>query len=393
MGEEAEAPVPPRGRRLTRGVSLVLVLIAFTFYERATILAQLERSARDVHARLRPAREATDLIVVRITDADYETHFERQSPLDVGRLRSLLDAIAGGRPRAIAVDLATADPRFRSMLDGWEGPPVVWAREWAPCGMSGPTDPGCPDGRRAALLDFAGVDQPESRYGLVGMERDPDGVIRQYRAFRAIGDTLRPDLATAVMEAQGLPASEAADRPRFISYAPLPPGAFMNASSILEAARIPDFGEVGVLRDRIVLLGGAYREARDEHATPLGFMYGVDVQAQVIQTELEGGGLRPVGLGVIGVLLIVNSLALMLLFRRFGLRRGFWIAVVAVPLLATLCSLIFARTLFALWPYLVPILVAVLVQQLYAHALHYRDDLMERFGRRSGAPSGDAGHD
>jgi CHASE2 domain-containing sensor protein len=393
MDAEAEVPRPPRGRRLTRGVSMVLVLVAFTFYERATVLAQLERTARDVHARLRPPREATDLIVVHITDADYEQSFERTSPLDVERLRSLLEAIAAGRPKAIVVDLATAESDFRSMLDGWEGPPLVWAREWAPCGISGPTDPGCPDGRRAALLDFAGVDQPESRYGLVGMERDPDGVIRQYRAYREIGDVFRPGLAAAVMEAQGLPASEPAGRPRFISYAPLPPGTFMNASSILEAAGISDFGEVGVLRDRIVLVGGAYREARDEHATPLGPMYGVDVQAQVIQTELEGGGLRPVGFGVVGVLLIVNSLALMLLFRRFGLRRAFWIAVVAVPLLATLCSLIFARSLFALWPYLIPILVAVLVQQLYAHAVHYRDDLMERMGGRSGSASGSVGHE
>jgi CHASE2 domain-containing sensor protein len=374
----------PTGKRLTRGISIVVVLlaVAFTLYERATILQQLERTARDFHTQLVGPRSATDIIVVRITDSDYASMFASTSPLEPNTLGVLLSAIAAGRPRLIAVDLATAESQFRPLAAREYGVPIVWGREAAACGPGAPTDTACDVTVLTALLDFAGSDRPDSRFGLVSMERDPDGVIRRYQRYRQVGDSLYPGLAAAVMDVLGKKGDVASEDPRYIRYAPLPPGVFLEASALVRAARSPDFGEVGVLRDRIVLLGGAYREARDEHATPLGRAFGVDVQAQVIQTELEGGGLQPVGLGLIGIVLVLNSLALLFLFQLVDLRHAFWISIAAIPLLATACSLILAGSPLALWPYLIPLLAAVLVQQLYAQAVYYRDELIDRLRKR-----------
>lgn len=380
----ADRPEPPSGRRLARGASIILVLlaVAFTLYERATVLQQLERTARDFHSRLIAPRSATEIVVVQITDSDYESLFSRTSPLAAERLRELLEAIVAGSPRLVVVDLATAESQFRPLAELEDMVPVIWARESTSCERLDSMPPECAGGDRSVLLDFAGADRPGSRFGLVDMERDPDGVIRRYRLYRQVGETTRPGLAAAVLEALGDGPDDRTDDALYIRYSPLPPGAFLTAAVLLRAASAPDFGEVGVLRDRIVLLGGAYREARDKHATPLGRMFGVDLQAQVIQTELEGGGLRPVGLGAIGILLVLNSVTLLVLFRLASFGRAFWMSIAAIPLLATTCSVIFAGSPFALWPYLVPLLVAVLVQQLYAHAAHYRDELIDRLGRR-----------
>ncbi|UCG75244.1 MAG: CHASE2 domain-containing protein [Gemmatimonadota bacterium] len=379
-----ELPQPPRGKHLAKGLSIVVVLlaVAFTLYEQATILQQLERSARDFHTQLLPPRQATEILVVRITDADYASLFASTSPLNADSLAELLSAIIAGRPRLIVVDLATAESQFRPLARLEDDVPIVWGRESASCDVRGAPQPECTDGDRTGLLGFAGLDRPDTRYGLVEMERDPDGVIRRYQRYRAADGTLRPSLAAAAVEALGDGLHGPSDDPLYIRYAPLPPGAFLEASGVIRAARSPDFGEAGILRDQIVLLGGAYREARDEHATPVGRMFGVDLQAQVIQTELEGGGLRPLGRGLIGTLVLLNSLALLMLFRLVSLRRAFWIAIVGIPLLATAWSMISTGSPFALWPYLVPVLVAVLVQQLYAQAAHYRDALIDRLGKR-----------
>ena len=355
----------------TLSVILVLGLIAYTLYERATVLEQMERMARDFHARLLPPRQATRLVVIQITDSDYETLFASTSPLDAGRLGSLLGAIAAGRPRLIAVDLVTAEPEFRTLASLEDEVPIIWAREviWTRELES-----------QTVMLDFAGLHRPDSRFGLVSMERDPDGVIRRYRRYSEVADTLRPSFATAVVKALRDEPVEPTEEPLFIKYQPLPLGVFHQSSLVIEAAQSPDFGEHGFLRDRVVLLGGDYRAARDEHQTPLGEMSGVEVQAQVIQSELEGGGLRPVRRDVIGVLLFVNSLGLLLLFQLVGLRRAFWISVAGIPVLGTACSFLFAGSAFALWPYLIPLLIAVLIQQLYAHAIRYRNALIAQLG-------------
>ncbi len=372
----------PKGRPLLKALSVILFLglITYTLYERSTVLQQMERIARDFHARLLPPRQATRLVVIRITDSDYETLFASTSPLDVDGLGSLLRAIAAGRPRLIAVDLATAEPQFHALASLEDEVPVIWARESASCGPLGSATPGCPDESETVLLDFAGSQRPDSRFGLVGMERDPDGVIRRYHRYFEVADTLRPSFATAVVKALREEPVEPTVEPFFIRYQPLPPGVFHQASLVMTAAQSPDFGENGVLRNRVVLLGGAYRAARDEHQTPLGEMFGVDVQAQVIQSELEGGGLQPVGRDVIGVLLFVNSMGLLFLFQLVGLRRAFWISVAGIPVLGTACSFLFAGSAFALWPYLIPLLIAVLIQQLYAHAIRYRDALIAQLG-------------
>lgn len=371
---------------LVKALSLILVtaLILYTLYERAAVLQQIERTARDFQAQLRSPAETSPVAVVTITDEDYRTLFGSTSPLNPSQLERLLAAIAEGNPRLIAVDLATDDPRFLSLATEIDVP-IVWARELVECEARTPAPPACRTDDRWVLLDYAGTGSSQSLFGLVLLRTDSDGVIRRYTRFVDIGDTV-PSFATAIAEAARGRVGPPTDEEYLINYRPLPAANFYSASFILEASKGNGFGREGVLEDRIVLVGGAYRAARDRYRTPIGEKHGVEVLAQIVQTELDvetdADREKPVGANTIGVLLFLNGLFLLLLFQAVTFPKAFWLSLVLIPAVATLCSVLFANSWFALWPYLLPLLVAVLVQQLYAHAVRYRNTLIRQYAKR-----------
>ncbi|MGH9320880.1 MAG: CHASE2 domain-containing protein [Vicinamibacteria bacterium] len=389
--EDSEA-----GRRgsLLRAVSVILLvsLGLYTLYERATVLQQLERVARDFHAQLLSPRESTPLAVVLISEDDYRALFDSSSPLDRSRLEKLLRAIAKGGPKLIGVDLATDDPRLRG-LGSEIGAPIVWARELADCHTLTPKPVRCVESNPWVLLDFAGAEDSGSQSGLVVLRTDPDGVIRRYSRFLKVQDTLLPSFPTAIAEAVRGRVGEPTDREYLTEYRPLPKGSFYPASFVLEASERPGFGERGFLKDRVVMLGGSYRAARDQYRTPLGEKHGVEILAQIAQTELdvksEGDRVKPIGLDRIGIVLFLNGLVLLFLYQMVSFPRAFWVSLLLIPVLATLCSLLFAKSPFALWPYLVPLQLAVLVQQLYSHAKGYRNALIRSYSKKlTGAIAG-----
>lgn len=385
--QERKGPAAPSaGRTAWKAgpVLVVLFLSLFTLYEKATVLQQMERVARDFTAQIRPPRQALDLVMVRIDATDYTELFGASSPLDPGQLARLLKAVAAGHPRAIVVDILVDSLDFDALKGLEGGIPIVWAGWITRCDDDLPED--CLAHTDGFVSRAEGRDRPGWSWGLVELTQGPDGVVRQYRRHLSVADSLRPTLAAATMTALGERPSRS-DEPMFIRYQEIPvEGISVTASRLLAMAQSPDFGETGLLRDRIVLVGGTYPQARDRYPTPLGEMAGMDIHAQIIQTELEGGGLEPVGFGVIGLLLLLTSFVLVLLFHFVeDFRVAFWTSLVAIPVMATAGSWLAADSLFALWPYLVPLLVALLIQQLYSHALRYRDELFEHLGERVSA--------
>jgi hypothetical protein len=154
-----------------------------------------------------------------------------------------------------------------------------------------------------------------------------------------------------------------------------------------------DYRTRGTLRDRIVLLGGHYRAARDEHPTPLGLMTGVEILAQALETELEGRG-RPAPSPA--VLLILQSLAvlfLVTLFVRFSFPRAFLLSVVALPPLALLGGWMVTGVALTGFAYFLPLLIVMLIHILYEKVIEYREALMvELVGRSGRAPTSGGAH-
>ncbi|MBF0108879.1 MAG: CHASE2 domain-containing protein [Magnetococcales bacterium] len=67
------------------------------------------------------------------------------------------------------------------------------------------------------------------------------------------------------------------------------------------------------IKDRIVLVGDTSEVSHDWFDTPVGMVYGVEIIADVIQTMLKGGPLRPASVAQEGLLAVVLMLGMMAL--------------------------------------------------------------------------------
>lgn len=357
-------------RRLLRALPLLLVTLALSVLLDRN--QEVEWAALDFQARLRPVSSHADVVVVRINDADHDTLFGGVTPLEPRTVLRVVEAITRGGPAVIGVDLVSAAPAYATVPDRIGGIPVVWARDARCLNESGGPAASCPP-ERLHPNAARGRTGPAPQTGLALLPPDGDGTLRRYRQSLRSAEGTQPTFATAVLQAAGKTLPK--PRERLITYRPLPVQP-LTASWILANERSPDFqGESGVLRGKIVLLGAAHSATRDWHTTPLGLKPGVEVWAQVVESDLRGGGTVPPHRLWIAVLQFTAALGLVLLFHLLSLERAIWAAVVAVPVGSVLCSLVaFGSPWF--WMYFVPILVLLLVQQLYDVAKTYRDDLL-----------------
>ena len=376
----ARAPQP---RRLIRATLLVacITILALLLLTRTSLFREFEAAARDAQARLLPPRESDRIVIVEIDDDDYRALFRSVSPLAPDVVRQVLRAIQAGRPRAIGIDLDTSHPIYRDVVFSADDGPVVWARDAVACVESqtqAATAPSCNPGELTPQ-DYLGGQEGEP-FGLVAFEPDHGGTIRRYQ--RAIETTRgpMPSFPAAVARVMAGPNLKT-DEPdtRLLSMEYRRGGPLRVASrTILEWAAEPtsDYRTHGPLRDRIVLLGGHYRAARDEHPTPLGPMSGVEILAQALETELDGHG-RPAPSPA--VLLILQSLAvlfLVTLFVRFSFPRAFLLSVMALPPLALLGGWMVTGVALTGFAYFLPLLIVMLIHILYEKVIEYREALM-----------------
>lgn len=339
---------------------------------REGVFRKLETSALDTQTRLLGTSDTeSDITIVQIDDHDYRYLFQNKSPLDPVALKKVIDAIARGNPGVIGVDLDTTSTQFRDFQLEGKWPRIVWARTAAYSQVT----------HNFHLFDPLGGREPVPLSGMALLKKDEDGALRRYSRAYEIPDGEVPSFPTAVANQfrTALPSSEAATEDLFIRYSRYSGGSkfvHINASAILEFAKESNWPNNPMIKDRIVLLGSAYAAA-DEHDTPLGWANGVDVMAFAVQTELDGGGVKPASRLVIIFLEIFDGVLLLLVFHQFRLIRALGICVIGVPVIALLCSLLAFKSL-AFWAYFVPILIAIVGQQLFEKAKNYRKNLVDK---------------
>src|SRR5207237_10619204 len=90
----------------------------------------------------------------------------------------------------------------------------------------------------------------------------------------------------------------------------------LHASAFLELSKAEGWPDKNPLKGKIVLLGGTYGDD-DLHYTPVGRMYGVQVIAQVLETELQGGGDKARSPITIILLELFECVLVILLFHAF----------------------------------------------------------------------------
>jgi CHASE2 domain-containing sensor protein len=332
------------------------------------LVKRLETANLDALFSGKQAKVSPDVVVVSITDHDYQTAFGGNSPLSPDKLMELIDVILAGDPRALGVDFDTS---------AWSGPParyagkpIVWAREAV--------------GEAQSLSMGKVLGGAENVcFGVPAYFPDEDGIVREYKEFIHGADhRYYPSLAFNLVEVSlhGAPAcrgalpglernqSAAAQKVNFRG----PRNAFdhLSIDALLSLKDLPR-SAVHPLRGKIVLLGGAYHAARDAYPTPFRYLDGVDIIANTVDMNLPGNKeLRdmPLWLNIAGYLEGVVLLAgLYFVPRTWSL----FICVLLGPIYALLVDWL-AFQYAATFVSFVPCFVGILIHEIVGHTTERR---------------------
>ncbi len=151
----------------------------------------------------------------------------------------------------------------------------------------------------------------------------------------------------------------------------------MSVRRLKQLAARPFWSTSSPLQGRIVLLGGAYRAARDLYFTPVGPRYGVEIAAQAIQSELSWGGVRPLNRGIALLIDFASGIALIWLNQKFHGRYMLFINTLFIAV-ASLFGSLLAFYAFVYWFNFTAVLVSLWIHVLWereAHARKMKDEL------------------
>jgi CHASE2 domain-containing sensor protein len=374
------------GRRLVRTIPAILLAIFATIVlNQMGILNSLERNILNFELKFKPpclpAGSDCRISVVMITDTDYDNLFRGRSPLNSDMLQAIIAAIAMQDPKVIAVDIDTSARRFRSLNPQFKGSngksiPVIWEREvklpaanneFYPSDVLGGQDPQLNKCAGIPVLFDDPLDKETKYYKRCFKTKSGDGVPSFVYA-----------VATASKEGacHATCGDQADEYDRYLIWFTLRESTLdmVSAETALDAKN--NNQTLSVLKDRIVILGGRYRDY-DRHFTPLGTQVGAITLANALQTELELSGprLKAPSPWTLLVLDIVASIILVLVFHlEFH--------VLSLSLVGTLfwgsvtaASLALAFSFLTYWSssgllIFGPTLLAVLLFEIYEYVRH-----------------------
>jgi CHASE2 domain-containing sensor protein len=371
-----------RRRPASRFFGAAIVILGVTAATAALghlgVLDHFETAGLDSFNLMQRVRNPREVVMTGITDTDYQGDlFKGTSPLACASIRRILTAIAAGKPRVIGVDLDTTEGDF-ACLAGLppEWPPIVWAQDaiWD-------------DHERAfGLLPVLAGNvtlRTKDRAGVVQFPQDADGVIRRFVRsvpVRGGGEAESfPWMVVKTATTSETPHEDEHDALRLnfagerFGFSPLSVGSVL---TIVEQGDASGWRSNSPLAERIALLGGYYRAARDSYVTPVGPMNGVQIIAQAIESELHHGGIRPLNEWLAILLEILSGVLLVAVHHRLHGRpgRALILSAVLIPVLVLASSLIAFSTL-ALWFNFVPVVVSVLIHQLWENTFPPRPAL------------------
>jgi CHASE2 domain-containing sensor protein len=287
-------------KRLWRALPALLVTGLLTVVlVRVNALDELAAYGQDILTSLSVPPKGSDVAIVMTDNKDYKEYFKATSPLEPAALQELISAIASGDPKVIGVDIDTSDQRFRDFQIGKSWPPIIWARPYYDTVLGTQQNPMSEEPVPLDVLGGKDMDLNDDYSGLPAMI-SVNGVTRFYQRMIETNIGALPSFPWVIVKK----ISPNIDKDRVettdqlvIKFAGDPESrhrANLSALQILEFYRKKSWPNPSPIKDKIVLLGGSYLGSgnRDQKDTPLGKMYGVQILASVVETELEGGGIK-----------------------------------------------------------------------------------------------------
>lgn len=318
-------------RSLLRGLLLVAgITIGIQALEFYGWLQSAENKILDSLLTIRSTRESP-VVTLEIDDQSYKRCFNNSSPLNPRMLLQTVRMVDQTEAAAVGIDVITDDPSYQSArLDDWKKeiwivdspserePLSLW--EWL-------------GGRSSELIvhpdKLFGNDPPldHTLWGVPVFPSDDDASIRmtyqRVRLDEAGGSQWMPawgfTLAQRYCQVSGkcngneVLKSGSESEPVFVSYRGEPIDRFQfrdvfrcPAAAAAETAKpacdpplsreclapLPDGSLADVFRakvkDKVVLIGGSYRMARDTYKTPLLALPGVVINGYVVRSQIDG---------------------------------------------------------------------------------------------------------
>ena len=354
-------------------------------------LRPFESTTLDTLITLNPV-SAKHVFIVEIDNADYKSIFGSRSPLDPEKVTRLVSAIAAGEPKVIVVDLDTSDDRFRGIKLPDTTSSLVWARHAKPSASKHELTEVSTDAAETELTGPLVADRVLGKdvsaalplSGLTNVPIDSDGIIRHYCRYVGV---LEPTsnavrlVATlpwaAVQSFRGDHNEDAHPSDEEMVLAStggrkyLPRISTDNLLAICQGQGWKD-----TVKGKVVLLGGCYDAGRDDYVTASGRLPGVELLAEAIESELSRGGIRPVNAVLLILAQVVASIIVIAVNSRFAAGRAPLIGLLAIPLVAFICSLLSFSSLY-LWVDFVPVLFAVQLHYLFDHLKRARQQNVE----------------
>jgi CHASE2 domain-containing sensor protein len=325
------------------------------------MLGHAHRAAADIETLFAPTLpEPQRVVLINVGTEDLQRVFHGVRPLDPATFQKLVARISDGQPAVLGVDIDTSAPAYKVLPQGMAPEAlqrIVWARGIT---ASDRTDQ-LPDPRPVLGSDFA---ETPARSGLALSVADGNsGAVRWFvRLIPTVRGPL-PSFATEVV--RGLIASDERlpTALRSVRY-----WRGERTEFPVSVVLAPGFDWQDRIKGRVVLLGGSYDPA-DVHPTSLGLMHGLEVQANIVETELSGTAyIRP----SVGAILIVGLANLAAAIGFFGHMRARWAIPASLAFGFGLAAATAATGWFPAWPYAVMAALVALANQTVAELLHRR---------------------
>lgn len=325
---------------------IALVIISTGTYQ------EVEKQVSDLRIYFASAPdEQRQVVIVSIRNDDYEVLFGSQSPLNPKQLERVINAILKFQPAAVGVDIDTSDAAFQNLEINNNNIPIVWAQDAV-------RDT---DGKITELKKVLGGNAlPAGNYAApVSFPVDSDNKIRHYQRIFKLGENGFPFFSWQLFnlyqpeKAAGL--EETPDL-RYINFAGeieenrISYRLNLPATVVLEQAE--NNKSNGAFKHKIVILGGYYQQnkveqAVDIHPTPVGEIFGADLLGSVTETEIEGGGTKPIGWAERIVFNFLTGIVMMFFFHRFSfLKALLWSGIII--LIISLLIMLYYGNLFIL---------------------------------------------
>lgn len=342
--------------------ALLAIAVMVVVFQMRNLPEKLANSTLDAAISIERPVPPTSVRLVVIDDLDYKTMFHARSPLEPDVLASVLAAVALGKPKAMVVDIDTSDDSFLTMPA--PDVPTVWNaggeqlddgkfRFEAPLG-----------GRKLA---------PSAVVALAIAPRDDRGIVRGYQhryPLEGGGTVDSPGYAAATIVKEHPPedAASHAGKVHYLDYryrfTPI------HVRDLIEDAKDSTWKDLAPFKNQVVVVGGAYRAARDQYATPRGIMDGCTIIAHATEAEIDETTISPASRWLTGFLMIAGGLITLVVYHCFQFRTAFLISLGLVPALSIASNwVLFHR--FAAWGAMVPLIVAVIIAELYSKAALY----------------------